>query len=381
MVPVLRRWLGSIRRWWGVFVLILIGLGVGLWVGLPDQRLVATFAANQSVYTIAISADRQYIAAAGERTHTKPAGVSIWHVPDQQQVAFLPQDGYVTDIAIHPDSTLIAIATEHGRLVVWSTKTRHTEHVLVAADHGLAHARDQPRPDTSASCRRIVSLAFHPQGAYLAVGCDDGVILLINPTTGATVSMVQGHTFFSVHNDVQRTLNATIGDLAFRLDGAFLASGGSNGSISIWRVQDDQLIHIRTFTGSAKRIQHLAWGTHDDIVVGKPFGHEMERWSVRDAVIKDRVYLNYPRVPSQIRAISAAHALVIITPQSDGTGIPIGYDATIYVYDLASQDWMATLRGHRGIVYSAAVSEDGQWVVSGGDDGIIRLWHLHKTAR
>ncbi|PHM06864.1 hypothetical protein CK516_30655 [Nostoc sp. 'Peltigera malacea cyanobiont' DB3992] len=34
------------------------------------------------------------------------------------------------------------------------------------------------------------------------------------------------------------------------------------------------------------------------------------------------------------------------------------------------------LRGHKGWVYSVAISTDGQTIVSGGDDGAVRLWNL-----
>ena len=36
----------------------------------------------------------------------------------------------------------------------------------------------------------------------------------------------------------------------------------------------------------------------------------------------------------------------------------------------------ARLVGHKGHVSSVAMSQDVKWAVSGGDDGIIRLWNI-----
>nr|WP_238586249.1 hypothetical protein [Rhodococcus rhodochrous] len=39
------------------------------------------------------------------------------------------------------------------------------------------------------------------------------------------------------------------------------------------------------------------------------------------------------------------------------------------------------LRGHTGTVYSVSVTPNGSEVVSGGDDGTVRLWHVADPER
>ena len=41
---------------------------------------------------------------------------------------------------------------------------------------------------------------------------------------------------------------------------------------------------------------------------------------------------------------------------------------------------LASLAGHTGVVWSVALSGDGQLAVSGGDDGMIRLWDTSSGA-
>jgi WD40 repeat protein len=69
-----------------------------------------------------------------------------------------------------------------------------------------------------------------------------------------------------------------------------------------------------------------------------------------------------------------AHA-VAVTP--DGRRAVSGAsDCTLKVWDLEQGALLATLEGHRGLVWAAAVTSDGRLVVSGSDDRTLRLWDL-----
>jgi WD40 repeat protein len=50
------------------------------------------------------------------------------------------------------------------------------------------------------------------------------------------------------------------------------------------------------------------------------------------------------------------------------------FDGTVRLWETASGQLLTVLRGHTGLVYSAALSGDTQWVASGGVDGTVRLW-------
>jgi len=51
-------------------------------------------------------------------------------------------------------------------------------------------------------------------------------------------------------------------------------------------------------------------------------------------------------------------------------------NSTIYLFDCASGEPVATLTGHKAAVSSVAVSLDGRYVVSGSRDGAVKLWDI-----
>ncbi|KAH9290687.1 hypothetical protein KI387_034804, partial [Taxus chinensis] len=48
----------------------------------------------------------------------------------------------------------------------------------------------------------------------------------------------------------------------------------------------------------------------------------------------------------------------------------------IRLWDIAARRTMQQFPGHRGAVRGLAVSTDGEWLTSCGDDCIVRLWEI-----
>ena len=49
-------------------------------------------------------------------------------------------------------------------------------------------------------------------------------------------------------------------------------------------------------------------------------------------------------------------------------------DQTIKLWEIETGEEICTLTGHNGIVYSVAISPDNKTIVSGSQDGKIKIW-------
>jgi WD40 repeat protein len=74
---------------------------------------------------------------------------------------------------------------------------------------------------------------------------------------------------------------------------------------------------------------------------------------------------------------SSPVSAVAVTP--DGEHVISGsQDGTLKVWDLHSQEETFTLGGHRGSVNAVVVTPDGEYIISGSQDGTLKVWDLHS---
>jgi RNA polymerase sigma factor (sigma-70 family) len=79
----------------------------------------------------------------------------------------------------------------------------------------------------------------------------------------------------------------------------------------------------------------------------------------------------------KLRAIATKEGVVVKDMQFSPAGDRIALardDALAQVFDTATGEEVASLKGHRGIVFAIAFKPDGKKLVTGGDDTTARLW-------
>ena len=252
----------------------------------------------------------------------------------------------VLSVAISPDGTLIAAGveqynatsqTEFGAAQIW----RISDGLLVQNFTGYGAA--------------VTSIAFSPDGQYLATGSKTGLVKVWRLANGAAVSSRSDHT--------QR-----VNEVAFSRDGLWLASGSDDGTAKLYRTSDWGL--ARTLTGHTNNVLSVAFAPNSATLATGSWDQTVRLWRVTDGSL----------------ALSLAHGSGVHTVAfaPDGNTLAsAGWDHSIKLWNPKRGFLLDTLLGHTAPVLSLAFTPDSQTLASGSwyPEFAIRLWGPSRGAK
>jgi WD40 repeat protein len=210
----------------------------------------------------------------------------------------------------------------------------------------------------------IQSVRYSPDGKYLAAGSYQVVTLWTAPTGSALKS-------FAAH--VGPVLALSVAP-----DGLTAYSGGQDKTIRVWNLADGKL--LRTLIGpvpvTAVAVveggKTLVSGGGDGTIRWLDGADGRERLLLKGhtAAVVDLALL--PGSPGELRTVSASEDGSVriwrIAAQSDG---PASGPKT---EKKPAESPPLVLAGHKGAVRGLWLAPDGRTIVTGGDDGTVRLW-------
>ena len=196
----------------------------------------------------------------------------------------------------------------------------------------------------------VYTVAFSPDGKFLASGGDDNAVILWGVADGSE------HKAFIEHSK-------SVTSVAFSPDGKLLASTSLDGFVRLWPVSSE---------GSRTSLRHGGW------VESVAFSPNGEMLVSGGGDQKGSVTLWDIPQKRDIATFSGHEGLVESVAFSlDGRMLAsAARDNTVKLWDIAGQRMRRTLSGHSGVVHAVAFSPNGEVLASSSRDNTIKLWKV-----
>jgi WD40 repeat protein len=154
-----------------------------------------------------------------------------------------------------------------------------------------------------------------------------------------------------------------VSEVAFSLDGSYLAMGDDKNEVSVWLIADSQ--QVFTCKGHTNWVRSITF-SHD----GKTLASGSEDKTVKLWDAKTGQYLK------TLQGHTGSVRGVAFSPDGK-TLASSSHDHTIKLWDINTNECLKTFEGHTGWVWSVAFSPDGKTLVSGSEDSTIKLWDVN----
>jgi serine/threonine protein kinase len=353
------------RRWSAAVALALVVAGVPWWF-LAGKKPSGTVPAPQT--------------EPAPQPATEPSGPLLL----QPARKLTMHTSGVRSLAYSPDGSMLASGGLDRQIYLWDTKTW------------------QARGPLEGHAGQVSGLAFSPDGTRLASVTsepDSCLIRLWDVATGQAVATLG-------------TGEQGMWGLAFSPDGQTLACGGWDRQLHLLDVttgSETRLIsdvatrHLRQLSFSPDGRQIVTGGSGPtrlwDTATGEeistpvalpeslcptflPDGKGLAGWVYPEGQVA-LCYLPSGQVGATWRAHPHPHAIEGLAVSSDGRFLAsIGNDGLAHLWSTADQTKVATLVGHKGAIFAVAMPPDTAHLATGGwDDFTICIWDLPAICR
>jgi WD40 repeat protein len=205
----------------------------------------------------------------------------------------------------------------------------------------------------------VQSVAFSPDGTFLASGSGDGTARVWQVDRGPVSNWTLHHTLRIPTGEREGGYSH---DVAFSPDGAKLAFGLPDGTVRLWHLSNDtrhpQATRLHTLRGDTGKVCSLAFSPDGETLAAGTWGGPVHLWRVSDGTL--------------LRSLQG-HSRGVVDIAFSPSGVTLAsasLDRTVTLWDVARGAPVHTIRGP-SMTTAAAFSPDGSMLAAGR-----RLWSV-----
>jgi WD40 repeat protein len=307
----------------------------------PERSVLLALAAVDTTYRV----DGTVLREAENALHQTIPGLRV-------KLSLPGHAAAVNDIALSPDGTRLATASNDGTAMIWD---------LTA---GPPLGANRVRATLSGHTDWLWGAAYSPDGRLVATASADGTARVWDAETGAALLQLAD-------------LGGEVGTVDFSPDGQYLAAGTAAGVAHVWRLREGA-------AGWAAEAAAQLATAGAGYVEFSPAGV----WLAADNYEGDRANVLLWRleeiVAGQVtptQTLCCIADIVDLEFSPDGARLAAGSDDnTANVWEVASGELLNTLYGHAGPVNGVAFDTAGDRLVTSSGDGSAKIWALPPGA-